>query len=65
MDVCPACKAVWFDAGELERVVAENRKQFVATFPAAQPSMMSAPALLLDALGFILKTIGAILLEVW
>ena len=65
VDVCPECKAVWFDAGELERVVAENRKKLVATFPAAQPSMTSAPALVLDALGFILKGIGAILLGVW
>lgn len=30
VDVCPACGAVWFDAGELQRVVAEKRRKFAS-----------------------------------
>jgi len=61
VDVCPECNAVWFDAGELERVVAENRKKFVATFQAARPSVTPASTLVLDALGSLVETIGGML----
>ena len=65
VDVCPKCKAVWFDAGELERVVAANRRKLVATLPGASTSTISAPGLLADGVMAILKTVGAVLFEIW
>lgn len=65
VDVCPKCKAVWFDAGELERVVAANRRKLVATLPGASSSTLSAPGLLADAVMVILKAVGALVFEIW
>lgn len=59
VDLCPVCKAIWFDPGELERVVKAKRKEFLI-FDPDPPGERPAPSEgmpVLDALGWILKTL--------
>lgn len=64
VDVCPACEAVWFDAGELARVVAENRKDLLSiaspeTWPAAAKAVAGT-----DVVKGILKFVVEVVLSV-
>ncbi|MGD2114093.1 MAG: zf-TFIIB domain-containing protein [Acidobacteriota bacterium] len=70
VDVCPRCKAVWFDAGELQRMVARARRQSAESDGSAPPGLLLKPSggtvsswggwLALDLLG---ELLGAILTD--
>lgn len=57
VDLCPSCKAIWFDGGELQRVVVAKRKQFLIFDPPEGPPRRSDGLAVIDALGSILETL--------
>lgn len=65
LDLCPECNAVWFDAGELERVVVENRRRFTTTLSGGRPGGGIGAATPLDGVKMILKGVGDFLLDLW
>jgi len=58
VDVCPVCKAIWFDGGELERVVAENRQKFVRAPTEESPGVTSEPESAVDIVLFVLNLLS-------
>jgi uncharacterized protein len=43
-DMCPTCRGVWLDRGELEKLMASATEDGRASAPAAQPAPQPAPA---------------------
>ncbi|MFN4041578.1 MAG: zf-TFIIB domain-containing protein [Brevundimonas sp.] len=43
-DMCPTCRGVWLDRGELEKLMASATEEGRASAPAAQPAPQPAPA---------------------